>query len=226
MKGFLLCCLVFIHVHLVGQEKKSIQFVPFFNNLPLEIGKKYVLNDSTWFEFSTCRFYVSNLSFLNEGKLKEKVSEFYLIDLEEPKSLFVDIKNTQFDQVSFSIGIDSTTNVSGILDGALDPINGMYWAWNSGYINFKLEGTSSESTEKSKSFEFHLGGYLAPFQTIQTVNLPIQTSLDPILIQFDIYHFIQSVDFNKTSNVMIPGLNAVQISTILPSIFLVLPNEK
>jgi hypothetical protein len=226
MKGFLLFCLLFTHVHLVGQEKKSIQFVPFFNNLPLELGKKYVLNDSTWFEFSTCRFYVSNLSFLNEGKLKEKVSEFYLIDLEEPKSLFVDIKNTQFDQVSFSIGIDSTTNVAGILDGALDPINGMYWAWNSGYINFKLEGTSSESTEKNKSFEFHLGGYLATYQTIQTVDLPIQTSLDPILIQFDIYHFIQSVDFNKTSNVMIPGSNAVQLSSILPSIFTVLPHEK
>jgi len=226
MKGFLLCCLVFIHVHLVGQEKKSIQFVPFFNNLPLEIGKKYVLNDSTWFEFSTCRFYVSNLSFLNEGKLKEKVSEFYLIDLEEPKSLFVDIKNTQFDQISFSIGIDSTTNVAGILEGALDPINGMYWAWNSGYINFKLEGTSSQSTEKNKSFEFHLGGYLAPYQTIQTVHLPISNNSKDILIGFDILAFMKEIDFNKSSNVMIPGLNAVQFSSILPSIFTVLPNEK
>jgi hypothetical protein len=226
MKGFLLFCLVFVHVHLVGQEKKSIQFVPFFNNLSLELGKKYMLNDSTWFEFSTCRFYVSNLSFLNEGKLKEKTNEFYLLDLDEPASLLIDLQNNEFDQISFSIGIDSITNVAGILDGALDPINGMYWAWNSGYINFKLEGTSSKSTEKSKSFEFHLGGYLAPYQTIQTVNLPIQTSLDPILIQFDIYHFIQSVDFNKTSNVMIPGLNAVKLSSVLPSIFTVLPNEK
>jgi len=225
MKGFLLFCIVFIHVHLYGQEKKSIQFVPFFYNLPLELGKKYVLNDSTWFEFSTCRFYVSNLSLVNEGKLKEKTNEFYLLDLNEPSSLLIDIKNNQFDQISFSIGIDSTTNVAGILDGALDPINGMYWAWNSGYINFKLEGTSSESIEKNKSFEFHLGGYLAPYQTIQTVNLPIQTSLDPILIQFDIYNFIQSVDFNKTSNVIIPGLNAVKLSSVLPSLFSVLSNE-
>ena len=226
MKGFLLFCLLFIHVHIVGQEKKSIQFIPFFNNLPLELGKKYVLNDSTWFEFSTCRFYVSNLSLLNEGKQKEQFNDFYLIDLEEPKSLFVNIKNTQFDQVSFSLGIDSTTNVAGILDGVLDPINGMYWAWNSGYINFKLEGISSESTEKNKSFEFHLGGYLAPYQTIQTVNLPIENNAKDILIGFDILVFMKGIDFNKTSNVMILGLNAVQISSILPSIFTVLPNEK
>ena len=226
MKGFLLFCLLFIHVHLVGQEKKSIQFIPFFNNLPLELGKKYVLNDSTWFEFSTCRFYVSNLSLLIEGKLKDHFNDFYLIDLEEPKSLFVDIKNTQFDQISFSIGIDSTMNVAGILDGVLDPINGMYWAWNSGYINFKLEGISSESTEKNRSFEFHLGGYLAPLQTIQTVNLPIENNAKDILIGFDILVFMKEIDFNKTSNVMIPGSNAVQLSSILPSIYTVLPNEK
>ncbi|MEY3238354.1 MAG: hypothetical protein RI883_2455 [Bacteroidota bacterium] len=226
MKEFLLFCLLFIHVHLVGQEKKSIQFIPFFNNLPLELGKKNVLNDSTWFEFSTCRFYVSNLSLLNEGKLKEKVNEFYLIDIEEPTSFFIEIKNGDYDEMSFSIGIDSTTNVAGILDGALDPINGMYWAWNSGYINFKLEGTSSESTEKNKSFEFHLGGYLAPYQTIQTVNLPIENNAKDILIGFDILVFMKEIDFNKTSNVMIPGSNAVQLSSILPSIFTVLPNEK
>ncbi len=226
MKGFLLFCLIFIHVHIVGQEKKSIQFVPFFNNLPLELGKKYVLNDSTWFEFSTCRFYVSNLSFLNEGKLKQKVNEFYLLDLDEPSSLLIDIQNNQFDQVSFSIGIDSTTNVAGILDGALDPINGMYWAWNSGYINFKLEGTSSQSTEKNKSFEFHLGGYLAPYQTIQTVHLPIRNNSNDILIGFEILAFMKEIDFKKSSNVMIPGSNAVQLSSILPSIFTVLSNEK
>ena len=101
----------------------------------------------------------------------------------------------------------------------------MYWAWNSGYINFKLEGTSSQSTEKNKSFEFHLGGYLAPYQTIQTVNLPITINSKDILIGFDILAFMKEIDFKKSSNVMIPGLNAVKLSSVLPSIFSVLPNE-
>ena len=209
-----------------GQGNSRLQLTPLFNGLPLELDKNYILEDSSWYKFSTCRFYLSNLSFFKEGKLKELDNEAYLIDLEEPTSLFIGIKNMQFDQISFSIGIDSTTNVAGILEGALDPINGMYWAWNSGYINFKLEGTSSQSTEKNKSFEFHLGGYLAPYQTIQTVNLPITINSKDILIGFDILAFMKEIDFNKSSNVMIPGLNAVQISSILPSIFTVLPNEK
>ncbi len=205
-----------------GQENRGIKLTPLFNGSPLELDKNYILEDSSWYKFSTCRFYLSNLSFFKDGKLKEKVNEFYLFDLEDPLSFSITFKNQDFDSFSFNIGIDSTTNVSGILDGTLDPINGMYWAWNSGYINFKLEGTSSESTEKNKSFEFHLGGYLAPYQTIQTVSLPIEKNSNDILISFDLYPFIKGIDLNKSSNVMIPGINAVKLSALLPSLFTIL----
>lgn len=225
MKILLLIIALLFQFFVFGQDSNRIQLKPLFNSLPFELGKTYNQNDSIWFQISTCRFYLSNLSFYKDGKLKEKTNEFYLLDLDEPSSLLINLQNNEFDQISFSIGIDSITNVAGILDGALDPINGMYWAWNSGYINFKLEGTSSESTEKNKSFEFHLGGYLAPYQTIQTVNLPITINSKDILIGFDILAFMKEIDFNKSSNVMIPGLNAVHISSILPSIFTVLPNE-
>ena len=226
MKILLLIVTLLFQFFIFGQENSRLQLTPLFNGLPLELDKNYILEDSSWYKFSTCRFYVSNLSFFKDGKLKEKTNEFYLFDLDEPSSFSITFKNEDFDYLSFSIGIDSTTNVAGILDGALYPINGMYWAWNSGYINFKLEGTSSKSTEKSKRFEFHLGGYLAPYQTIQTVHLPIRNNSKDLLIGFDILAFMKEIDFNKSSNVMIPGLNAVQISSILPSIFTVLPNEK
>ena len=225
MKSILLIGSVLFQSFIFGQNSKTIQFVPLFNNLSLELGKNYTLNDSTWFQISTCRFYLSNLAFYKDGKLKEKVNEFYLLDIEEPTSFLIEIKKGDYDEISFTIGIDSSTNVAGILDGVLDPINGMYWAWNSGYINFKLEGISSESTEKNKSFEFHLGGYLAPYQTIQTVNLPILKDSNVLLIGFDIATFISNIDFNISPNVMIPGLNAVKLSSVLPSIFTVLPNE-
>ena len=222
---FIIVTLIF-QFFIFGQEYIRLQLTPLFSGLPLELDKNYILEDSSWYKFSTCRFYLSNLSFFKEGKLKAKVNEFYLFDLEDPSSFSITFKNEDFDYLSFSIGIDSTTNVAGILDGTLDPIKGMYWAWNSGYINFKLEGTSSESTEKNKSFEFHIGGYLAPYQTIQTVHLPISNNSKDLLIGLDILTFMKEIDFNKSSNVMIPGLNAVQISSILPSIFTVLPNEK
>jgi hypothetical protein len=222
LKILLLIVTLLFQFFVFGQENRGIKLTPLFNGSPLELDKNYILEDSSWYKFSTCRFYLSNLSFFKDGKLKEKVNEFYLFDLEDPLSFSITFKNQDFDSFSFNIGIDSTTNVSGILDGTLDPINGMYWAWNSGYINFKLEGTSSESTEKNKSFEFHLGGYLAPYQTIQTVSLPIEKNSNDILISFDLYPFIKGIDLNKSSNVMIPGINAVKLSALLPSLFTIL----
>ena len=225
MKFLLIFIATLLEFFIFGQGNRRLQLTPLFNGLPLELDKNYILEDSSWYKFSTCRFYLSNLSFFKDGKLKEKVNEFYLFDLEDTSSFSITFKNEDFDNLSFSIGIDSSTNVAGILDGTLDPINGMYWAWNSGYINFKLEGTSSESTEKNKSFEFHLGGYLAPFQTIQTVNLPIEKNLNDILIRFDLYTFIIGVDLKKSNNVMIPGINAVKLSVLLPQLFTISKDE-
>jgi len=70
------------------------------------------------------------------------------------------------------IGTDSITNVSGALDGDLDPIKGMYWAWNSGCINFKLEGTRVISGKKTP-FEYHIGGYNGPQATAMKKSIKI-----------------------------------------------------
>jgi hypothetical protein len=81
-------------------------------------------------------------------------------------------------------------------------MNGMYWAWNSGYIQFKCTGTSSLIPLLDKTFEFHLGGYRAPFETVQSIQLPI---LGNKLI-LDIKPFFeQTVDLPLIQRVMIPG---------------------
>src|SRR5690606_16379169 len=50
------------------------------------------------------------------------------------------------------------------LTGALDPggsmaDDGMYWAWNSGYIFVKLEGSSSFGNPVNDKFYYHIGLY-------------------------------------------------------------------
>jgi hypothetical protein len=52
-------------------------------------------------------------------------------------------ENKSISKITFSAGIDSLTSTAGIQKGVIDPINGMYWAWQSGYVNFKIEGKSS-----------------------------------------------------------------------------------
>ena len=44
------------------------------------------------------------------------------------------------------------------MDGDLDPVHGMYWTWQSGYIQFKLEGLLRDSAGERK-LELHLGGF-------------------------------------------------------------------
>lgn len=196
----------------------KITFQPRISNETIELNKVYALNDSVQLVISTCRFYVSNFSFFSKGKLSSQHKSAFLLDLEHPESLSIDNLDGDFDQLIFNLGIDSSTNVAGILDGDLDPIKGMYWTWNSGYINFKLEGSITNNTGKKIPFEYHLGGYLPPFQTIQTISIDRENA-NSVTIQFDISQFISSIDFEKCSNVMIPGAKAVELSKLLSNCF-------
>ena len=53
----------------------------------------------------------------------------------------------------------------------------MYWGWNSGYIFFKMEGTSPASPEDG-NFMYHIGGfggYTTPtINNIKTITLDLQ----------------------------------------------------
>jgi PKD repeat protein len=66
--------------------------------------------------------------------------------------------------VKFIIGVDSARSTMDVSKrtGDLDPAAGgsdMYWSWNSGYIFYKIEGTSPQSTEMGNMFMYHIGGY-------------------------------------------------------------------
>lgn len=56
------------------------------------------------------------------------------------------------------LGVDSVLNYNGVHEGSLDPINGMYWAWQTGYIHCKMEGNIVCDSIKQR-FEYHIGGY-------------------------------------------------------------------
>ena len=107
--------------------------------------------------------------------------------------------------------IDSVTNVSGALGGDLDPTKGMYWTWQSGYINFKLEGKSNLCPTRKNEFHFHLGGYLHPYNALKTVKLKVQQSTD-IAVVFDVKKLFSAIDLKSTNQIMTPMKEAVLIS--------------
>lgn len=173
-------------------------------------------------KFETLKFYISNLQFLQDDKFVWKeTNSFHLYDFGDSLHQIIQLKvskGLKFNQVSFNLGIDSLTNVSGAFGGDLDPTKGMYWTWQSGYINFKLEGTSSMCSNPKKEFQFHLGGYQAPFNTLQSVCLKVN-SKQKININLDVLQLMKSIDLSKQDHLMSPNKEAVLLSQSLVKCF-------
>jgi hypothetical protein len=143
-----------------------------------------------------------------------------LIDIKNKNSLSINVKNRlKFDKIVFNLGIDSLTNVSGALGGDLDPTNGMYWTWQSGYINFKLEGTDPRCKSRYHRFQYHLGGYAYPFATIQQVELKTNKKGNKSQIILPIEKFLKASKPENQSEIMSPGSRAVELSAILKQLF-------
>ena len=109
-----------------------------------------------------------------------------------------------------------TKNVSGELENAYDPLLGMYWAWNTGYVNLKLAGKSNLILTKTHDFELHLGGYRYPLATAQN----IEVDLNDQYIYFDLQKlFSESINLSKNHHIMLPGKDAFLISQGLSDCF-------
>ncbi|RAJ02482.1 hypothetical protein LX64_03500 [Chitinophaga skermanii] len=129
------------------------------------------------FTVKTFKYYLSNFKLITTLGVVTLPAEYFLVDESAPatKNITLTIpKSYEVNAIQFMLGVDSARNNSGIQSGALDPLNGMFWSWNSGYIMAKLEGVSPASKEPTKAFTFHIGGYEGPFKVQQyiTVSFP------------------------------------------------------
>ena len=215
-----------------SQEKKDdfLRFNIKYKNESLIQNKKYISLSKDTLQIETFRFYVSNIKLIlkDNSEISEEKS-YHLIDIEEPNSQIISISknlNKEIKKVVFSLGIDSTASVSGALSGDLDPTKGMYWAWQSGYINFKIEGKSSSCKNRNKTFQFHIGGYLKPNYAIRTIEL--QTKNSNFEINVDLAELFNVIKLSEINSIMIPGSKAMDIADKAKLMFTIsesLPNE-
>ncbi len=206
-----------------AQYVVPIQFRNTWNYQPIELEKSIYHNqDTDSVSITNLKYYISGLALLHNGhEVYAEPNSVHLIDARIPKSttIFLSLpKDVLYDKVSFNLGIDSVTNVSGAMGGDLDPTKGMYWTWQSGYINYKLEGKSNVCKTRNNEFHFHLGGYGYPFGSIQKIVLNLERT-DSITIKADIATFVKQIDLVNQNNVMIPGDDALKLSRLAASIF-------
>lgn len=187
----------------------------------------FQINKSDSVEITEFRFYISKISFWKSNKQIWKEEEsFHLIDLLDDSTHKINLKFSDemvFDKLEFYFGIDSLENVSGAMGGDLDPTLGMYWTWQNGYINAKIEGRSNMCKSRKNEFQFHLGGYMAPFLCVQKIEMIVHRN-EPIQIGINVEKMIGAFDLSKQTKIMSPSLNAVEVSKQLAKCFYLMGN--
>ena len=177
MKSISTLLLLISGIALYAQNtNRNIRFELTYEGNKIEFGESvFSQKNQDSISIETLKFYMSNLLFYDDGKCVDTMNKKHLlIDLGKKNSddfILLQAINTEFNEIKFQLGIDSTTNSSGALGKDLDPTKGMYWTWQSGYVNFKLEGTSKACPARNHFFQFHIGGFQHPFQTLQNLEL-------------------------------------------------------
>jgi hypothetical protein len=202
-----------------------VSFVPQIGGDTLHIGKVYSWKNSS-VQIDVMRCYLSGMRLYNDNKevFRETVT-YRLIDASDTTTLSVALQippHITFDSLSFTLGIDSATNVSGVMGGDLDPTKGMYWTWQSGYINMKVEGKTPLSTARLHEFQLHIGGYTWPYATVRQVGLKVDKT-EQLVIGIDVFPLLQSTDFTKNNSIMVPGAAAASCANHAVAMFRILP---
>ncbi|MFZ4784451.1 MAG: MbnP family protein [Flavobacteriales bacterium] len=197
-----------------------------FGDEEFALGTAYTTGSGESVTFNTTKYYVSNVQFHKaDGTTWSQPESYYLVNLEADGSNILDITGVptgDYTDVTFTIGVDSTRNVSGAQTGALSIANAMFWTWNSGYIMIKLEGDCPQSS--NGSFAYHLGGFYGANSSVNTGTfsfdpaiLSVSPSATPqIHMAVDIKQFFDNPDHVHTvamgSNITMPGAMAATLA--------------
>ena len=186
----------------------------------------YISAQKDTLTFESIRFYLSDFQFTYKDKSTYKEpNSYHLIDFYIPETLNLTFKpqnGKEIESIQYNIGIDSLASVSGAMEGDLDATKGMYWAWQSGFINMKIEGKSNSCKTRNNKFQFHIGGYLEPYYAIREIEIPIEKFQIPnneLIIQVDLAKIFNIIKLNETNTIMIPGNEAIKIADLLTKMF-------
>ena len=153
-------------------------------DLQLKTGS-YTNSSGETYKVTKLKYYVSNFKFTNTDGTVYTVpqdSSYFLIDENDANrhEAEMQIPEGEYKLVTFTVGVDSLRNTKDVTQrtGDLDvtgTASDMYWGWNSGYIFFKFEGTSTAVTGMmAPAFQIHIGGF-GGYLTTTTNNLKIVT---------------------------------------------------
>lgn len=189
-------------------------------------GNQILALDNTWYktengdsiQITTYNYFISNIVLTKaDGSTYKETESYHLIMENDSKSKTFTIPAVpvgKYTNISFLIGVDSARNVSGAQTGALDPNTGMFWDWNTGYIQAKMEAKSPQA--KEGNLIYHLGGYSGEYNMLRTVLLKIDMNVDKTKTT-NIHMKSDALEWFKTPNkISIKDLSIITIKTSAP----------
>jgi hypothetical protein len=154
-----------------------IRFRNCAGNRPLQLsGELYSNSFDESFSVQQFKYYVSGIRVTGEEVGEEVLlQEAHLVDEGDSSSLVLNL-STALDRIRtirFVVGVDSLANTGGVQGGDLDPMLGMFWTWNTGYVYARLEGESDSAHSPAHRFTWDIGGYKYPLNALRTVTLDV-----------------------------------------------------
>lgn len=203
--------------HPQQERKTNLTFT--FKNV---VGNELLSLNDTWYknengdsiQLTAYKYYVTNFVLIKGDSTYTVPESYYLINESKPESktfTFEDLPAGEYDEVRFLIGVDAARNISGAQTGALDPANGMFWDWNTGYIMALMEGQSPQASATGSIFSYHAGGFKfgTGAQRNVRLKLPKKAMVSPyfypnIIIRSDVLEW-----FKTPNTVSVAELSAV-----------------
>jgi hypothetical protein len=229
MNKIIIGFLLLLSIQLNAQKNSDSLYLKInllFEKQPIELESNYISKKNDTLSFSSIKFYLTSFEFhFADNSIFKEENSYHLIDIQNSKTNtlsfpYSNFKNKVLKSVQFSIGVDSLASVSGAMEGDLDATKGMYWAWQSGFINFKIEGKSSSCQTRKNKFQFHIGGYLKPYYAMRNININCNNKLkNQIEIVMDLGKLFSEISLSSNNTIMIPGDEAMKIADISGKIF-------
>lgn len=201
----------------------------------LALGKNYKDAHGDTMTVTIFNYYISNIVLTTSTGTQFAEANSYHLLLQNENSTtgtssftIAGVPEGTYTSITFMIGVDSLHDVSGNRTGALDPVNGMFWDWNTGYIMAKMEGTY-QAAGIQHTYQFHIGGFSGVYNALRSVTL---TFPQPIVVTkngqnmtyfhanaLNWYKGPQVIDLTTFQSTTTPNTNSVIIANNYANMF-------
>ncbi|MDZ4751816.1 MAG: MbnP family protein [Flavobacteriales bacterium] len=190
-----------VNIH-VSNEVDGTPIIPGNGNYTNANGELYTVN--------LLKYYIGHITLIDENGNEVALNDHDLIDVADPTSLIIaktNVPNAHYVSLRFNLGIEESHNHTGDQEGELDPIFGMIWTWDTGYIFFKHEGSFINSMGDNGPIVYHYG----TDEAFVTVEKPISFHGSGNEVNLDL-HFNLNALYADPNMVVFEGNNAHQSS--------------